>query len=137
MVKAHYDIYEEIQSGMPLRLLNYIEANFTQDDLIEDYTNEFHERNDLLPIKEDKRAKPNKEGRIEKMMSYWERGLIVVSEKLQKKRDWIVLKEQHLAFPSGHDDGPDALEGAIAKINEHARIEAPMSMGSYRRNNDY
>ena len=135
MVQAHYDMAERLGLLSPPRVLHYIEANFTQDQLIEDYVTESAERGYMLPIKQDLRSKPNKQGRIENMMVYWERDLVVVAEELNGKRDWQNFKDQMVAFPSGHDDAPDAFEGAVVKINEHVRIEAPMSLGGFRRNN--
>ena len=133
MVKGHYDMAKNIELRNPPRILHYIEANFMQDQLIEDYVTESVERNEMLAIKQDLRQKPNKLGRIENMMVYWERGLFVVDEALKGSRDWQNLKDQLVAFPQGHDDGPDAIEGAIYKVNEHTRLEAPMSLGNTRR----
>jgi predicted phage terminase large subunit-like protein len=138
MVKAHYDMAERLQGRACARVLHYIEANFIQDSLIEDYVKESEERSYMLPIREDKRQKPNKQGRIENMMVYWERGLMRVDAQLLKgeaARHWQNLKDQLVAFPQGHDDGPDALEGAIYKVNEHARMEQPISLGAQRRSN--
>lgn len=136
MVQAHYDMGKRLEDLKAPRLLHYIEANFTQDQLIEDYVNESAERGYMLPIKQDLRQKPNKLGRIENMMVYWERDLVVVSDELQNKRDWQNFKDQMVAFPQGHDDAPDAFEGAIYKVNEHVRVESPMSLGSKRRDNE-
>lgn len=138
MVRAHYDMAARLDARSPARALHYIEANFIQDQLIEDYVKEAEVRGYMLPIKEDKRQKPNKQGRIENMMVYWERGLIRVCKQLltgDHARHWQNLKDQLVAFPQGHDDAPDAVEGAIFKINEHVRIEAPMNLGGQRRNN--
>lgn len=135
MVQAHYDMGKRLELRNPQRLIHYIEANFTQDQLLEDYVNESVERGYMLPIKQDLRQKPNKQGRIENMMVYWERNLVIVDEELAKSRDWQNFKDQMVAFPQGHDDGPDAFEGAVFKVNEHVRVEAPMSLGNKRRNN--
>ena len=135
MAKAHYDMAERLASRNPSRALHYIEANFMQDQLIEDYIHESAERNYMLAIKADMRSKPNKQGRIENVAVYFERGLVSIAENLRGERDWQNLKDQFMAFPAGHDDGPDAFEGAMHKVNEHVRIEAPMTLGGLRRTN--
>ena len=134
MVVAHYDMHERLEEKAVKIFKHWIEANFMQDLLIEDYVLESENRKYMLPIFEDKRAKPEKKGRIESLAVYFERGLIVVNAELRKKRDFQNFRDQLLGFPVAHDDGPDALEGAIVKLRDSLRREAnPPRLGGDRR----
>ncbi|MGX7686807.1 hypothetical protein ACWA1C_06545 [Flectobacillus roseus] len=121
MVTAHYDQHEMLESSGAQVFKHWIEANFIQDMLMEDYVSESEERNYMMPIYPDDRNKPEKKGRIEGISVYFERGLIVINEKLRKSKDYQNFKEQLLGFPNAHDDAPDALEGAIFKLRESQR----------------
>ena len=100
----------------------YIEANMLQDLLFDD---EFRRQGDdkglQLPIRQDKRAKPDKFTRIENLTPLFERGQVVFSENQRGNHDMQTLIQQILAFPTGHDDGPDALEGAISLLQTYHR----------------
>ncbi len=137
MVVAHYDIHEFLEKAGAKNFKHYIEANFMQDMLMEDYVTESENRGYMLPIYEDKRSKPEKKGRIEGLAVYFERNLIIINEKLKKSPDFQNFKDQLLGFPNAHDDAPDALEGAIFKLREsHKRISTPPTTGGKRRNSD-
>jgi predicted phage terminase large subunit-like protein len=117
MVQAHYDLHEKYTQAGAKILKHYIEANFMQDMLIEDYVLESKNRGYMMPIAGDLRAKPNKQGRIENMAIYFERGLCFINEAIRSSQDWQNFVAQLLGFPTGHDDGPDAFEGAMFIIN--------------------
>ena len=136
MVVAHYDAHERLELAGAKQFKHWIEANFTQDSLIEDYVTESENRSYLLPIYPDDRSKPEKKGRIEAISVYFERGLFFINEKLKKSADFQNFKDQLLGFPAAHDDAPDALEGAIFKLREaQKRHELPPRLGGARRNN--
>ncbi len=131
MVQAHYLIDDVVHgktnivgSGIvrgkrEVNCRHYIEANFIQEDLyMAEYKKEGNARNRQLRIRGDKRAKPDKTGRIEDLTPIAESGCLRFNEKLRKDQDMITLREQFLAFPNGHDDGPDAVEGAIYLLNK-------------------
>jgi predicted phage terminase large subunit-like protein len=80
---------------------------------LDEFTKEGEARNHHLPIRGDKRAKPNKYLRIENMSPLFERGLIRISEDIRQSPDTVEFIDQLLGFPFGHDDAPDALEGAL------------------------
>jgi hypothetical protein len=147
MVSAHYDIDEAIRKRSFVPGLkpghrevicpHYLEANFLQEELyMSEYDSEGESRGKLLRLRADKRAKPDKFGRIEDLSPLAERGLIVFNKKLQKNSDMITLREQFLAFPNGHDDGPDAVEGAIYLLTKTNRRSddrpAGQMMGKYK-----
>ncbi|MFD0997693.1 hypothetical protein ACFQ21_00175 [Ohtaekwangia kribbensis] len=129
MVKAHYladDIVKGKQRHPAINIgkrgvncPHYMEANFIQEDLfMQEYKKEGDSRPEQLRIRPDKRAKPDKEGRIEDLSPISESGCLRFNRKLQKDPDMITLRDQFLEFPNGHDDGPDACEGGIYLLNK-------------------
>lgn len=147
MVKAHYlvdDIVKGKVSDPAVKYgkrgnncAHYIEANFIQEDLfMEVYRAEGDLRKEQLRIRGDKRAKPDKKGRIEDLSPIAESGCLRFNKAKQKDPDMIILRDQFLGFPNGHDDGPDAVEGAIyllnKKHNRNGRERATRS-GKYTR----
>lgn len=133
MVKVHYDKYEEMESHAQY----YMEANFMQDLLLDDFTTEGKARGYQMPIRGDKRNKPNKYSRIENLSPLFERGLIRFNERERKNPDMQTLIQQLLGFPDAHDDGPDAMEGGIFLLQGRGRASAihPRT-GRYRKNSN-
>lgn len=135
MVQAHYDMGEKLEAGNPKILKHYIEANFTQDSLIEDYVTEAAFRNYMLAINADMRSKPNKQGRIENMSVIFERGMVMINRAIKDSTDYINFKDQLLGFPNAHDDAPDAFEGGTWQLRTITRTnQAPQSGPRERRN---
>ena len=67
----------------------------------------------------DKRNKPDKVERIENLSAFTERGRIRFNKALKHSPDMQELRQQFLGFPDApHDDGPDAVEGGIYKLNK-------------------
>jgi predicted phage terminase large subunit-like protein len=125
MVRWFYDLHE----SMPQNVIcdYYMEANFMQDVILDEFATEGSLRGYQLPIRPDKRKKPDKFQRIESISPLWERGFIWYNEKLQNDRDTLTGLEQLLAFEKGantHDDAPDADEGAIYILQKRTRVEA-------------
>lgn len=134
MVAAHYDMDEQLKANGSKAMFHYMEANFMQEDIhFPEYIKEAETRGSMLPVTGDKRDKPNKLARIENMTPLFERGLITFDEALQNDKDTGVLVGQLLAFPTGHDDGPDALEGAIFMSNSKTISTIPTLSGARRR----
>lgn len=137
MVRGHYNIADKLPQNVNCR--HYMEANFIQDILIEEYYKEGDKRGYYLPIRGDRRKKPDKEGRIENLSALTEQHVIRFNIALKHEPDMQVLREQFLAFPDGdHDDGPDAVEGAIYLLNKkHSRRGTAQTTraGYYIRNN--
>lgn len=132
MVNAFYDFYD--QFGTYARY--YIEANMLQDLLFDDeFTAVGEERGYQLPIRLDKRKKPDKYTRIENMTPFYERDHMWFNEKERKNPNMQTLIQQILSFPTGNDDGPDAQEGALSLLQAGSRGAkfAPRS-GKFQKN---
>jgi predicted phage terminase large subunit-like protein len=125
MVRWFYDLHEGMPEGASC--LYYIEANFLQDIILDEFTTEGNLRGYQLPIIGDKRVKPDKFQRIESISPLWERGFVFYNEDLQRDRDTLTGIDQLLAFEKGsrtHDDAPDADEGAIYILQKKTRLES-------------
>mgnify|MGYP000894031396 CR=1 FL=1 len=134
MVRAHYDLDVALRSVGAGVIYHYMEANFMQEDIhMPEYIAEGEARGTMLPVSADKRAKPNKEARIENMTATFERGLVIFDETQRNDKDFQTLIEQLLGFPTGHDDGPDALEGGIFMSNTKTVSTIPTLTGAKRR----
>jgi len=137
MVRGHYNIADKLPQNVNCR--HYMEANFIQDTLIEEYYKEGDKRGYYLPIRGDRRKKPDKEGRIENLSPLTEQHILRFNMELKQEPDMQVLREQFLSFPDGdHDDGPDSVEGAHFMLNKKHSRKGPASgarSGGYKRNN--
>lgn len=125
MVRWFYDLHERLPQDVVCEY--YIEANFLQDILLDEFTREGNLRGYQLPIRADRRKKPDKFQRIEAISPLWERGFVYYNAKLRNDPDMLAGLEQTLAFEkgmSGHDDAPDADEGAIYILQQRTRIQA-------------
>ena len=126
MVRWFYALHERMnEEGVICDY--YIEANFLQDILLDEFELEGNLRGYQLPIRADKRAKPNKFQRVEAVSPLSERGFVYYNEKMKDDADMQAGLEQTLAFEkctSAHDDGPDADEGAIYELQKRSRIES-------------
>lgn len=124
MVRWFYDFHESLPEDV---LCDYfIEANFLQDILLDDFAEEGHKRGYQLPIRPDKRSKPDKFQRIESISPLWERGFTYYNVDLLNDRDTQTGLDQLLSFEKGsrsHDDAPDADEGAIYILQKRTRSE--------------
>lgn len=135
MVKAQYDMHEYVEEEFKRlvgikgsnckvrRCKHYMEANMLQDLLLDEYYLEGDNRGYYLPIFKDERQKPDKFGRIEDLQPRMSRGLIRFNAEKRKSPDMRNLRDQFLAFPNGHDDGPDALEGGDFKFQLTGRTK--------------
>ena len=130
MVNWHYTIHEVLSKQAAISY--YIESNFLQDMLLDEFTKVGFETGLHIPIKGDARAKPDKFQRIESMQPLFERGLFFFNEALKEDQHVKRLIEQLLLFEKGsryHDDGPDSIEGAIWMLNFKTRVDQPMIIG--------
>ena len=124
MVRWLYNLYESLPEGVAVRL--FMEANFMQDIILDEFTTEGNIRGYQLPLLPDKRKKPEKIQRIEAISPLWERGFVFYNEALKDSPDMQVGIEQTLALERGsrvHDDAPDADEGAIWYLQRNTRQE--------------
>ena len=96
-----------------------MEANFIQDIHLSKYDEEAETRGYSIAIRGDYRKKPDKVERIENLSAYTERGRIRFNRAKKHSPDMQELRQQFLGFPDyPHDDGPDAVEGAVYKLNK-------------------
>lgn len=137
MVRGHYAIAKQIPDRFDIR--HYMEANFIQDLMLEEYYRYGEEHPPMLRIRGDKRKKPDKEVRIENLTPLTEPGLIRFNRQLKHKPDMVTLRDQFLGFPDAriHDDGPDAVEGAIYLLDKkrgRKGTNRQITSGSFARN---
>jgi hypothetical protein len=147
MVHAHY-LIDEIVKGKTrnegivrgkreVACPHFIEANLLQEELfMSEYRNIGDAKRLQLRIRPDKRSKPDKFGRIEDLSPIAESGCLRFNRRLQKDPDMVTLRDQFLSFPNGHDDGPDAVEGAIYILNKRKATngtERKARTGKYRK----
>ena len=122
MVRWLYDFYESLPENVAVHF--YMEANFMQDTILDEFTREGELRGYQLPLMPDKRKKPEKIARIEAVSPLWERGFVFYNQALREDSDMVTGIEQTLALERGsnaHDDAPDADEGAIFILQKHSR----------------
>ena len=126
MVRWCYDLYEWTrEQGISVRW--YMEANFMQDTILDEFRREGELRGYQLPITSDKRKKPDKFQRVEAISPLWERGFVVYDETQRDDPDMLAGIDQTLAFEKGmrgHDDAPDADEGAIWVLQRDTRAKS-------------
>lgn len=126
MVQWCYDLYEWTrEQGISVRW--YMEANFMQDTILDEFRREGELRGYQLPITGDKRKKPDKFQRVEAISPLWERGFVVYDETQKDDPDMLAGIDQTLAFEKGmrgHDDAPDADEGAIWLLQRDTRAKS-------------
>lgn len=124
MVRWLYNLYEATRDRVAISF--FMEANFMQDIILDEFAAEGNIRGYQLPILPDTRKKPEKIQRIEAVSPLWERGFVFYNEALKDSPDMQVGIEQTLALERGsrvHDDAPDADEGAIWFLQRNTRQE--------------
>lgn len=134
MVRWLYDLYERTRDMVSIRF--YMEANFMQDIILDEFETEGNLRGYQLPIMPDKRKKPDKVQRIEAVSPLWERGMVWYNEKLKDTPDMQAGIDQTLALEHGsraHDDAPDADEGAIWMLQRTGRQQNFQPLYAARR----
>ena len=120
------DLYEWARAqGIAVRW--YMEANFMQDTILDEFRREGELRGYQLPITGDKRKKPDKFQRVEAVSPLWERGFVTYDDSQRDDPDMLAGIDQTLAFEKGmrgHDDAPDADEGAIWILQRDTRVQS-------------
>lgn len=117
MIEWHYLI--DAWVGGRAAILFYIEANFIQDMMLEEFRKAGAACGRHIPVRGDTRKKPDKFARIEAIQPFFERGLVILNEAEKDSDGMRVLVDQLLMFDRGsraNDDAPDALEGGINKL---------------------
>lgn len=139
LVRWLYDLYEEMLE-LDVAVLYYMEANFMQDTLLDEFDEEGEYRGHVLPLTPDKRQKPDKYQRIESISPLWERGKVFYNSDYKEDPDWEAGLAQTIAFEKGtnaHDDSPDADEGAIYKLQKSTRVSKFKPRVGKTRNSKY
>lgn len=121
MVAWHYEIRNLVGQGA---CKYYMEANFIQDTLLDEFRKAGKKTGCHIPVLGDRRKKPDKFARIEAMQPLFERGLVLFNEDEKGTPGFEVLENQLLGFQRGgtiNDDAPDALEGAVWMLGQRFR----------------
>jgi predicted phage terminase large subunit-like protein len=134
MIGWHYNIVQYIGQH---NCYYYMESNFLQGMIFEDFHQVAKERGRSIPINGDDRNKPNKFTRIECLLEPLNRNGKLYLNLAEKHNPHMQrLEEQFLAFSpmsTAHDDGPDAVEGAVWRINNKLFMLQPDSALAIRR----
>lgn len=134
MIDWHVQIEKEFGEKVPIYY--YIESNFLQDTFLD----EFRKRAPQISIKGDDRKKAEKYTRIESTLQPLnDSGRLILNESEQKDKGMQTLVEQFKCveprLSSGHDDAPDAVEGAVflTKKKMIALTDADIDVVSFTR----
>lgn len=121
-----YDLYIEKKLGQYDNIRYKVEGLFGQSEFVNDFDNEGDVRGFYIPVVADNRGKANKYERIESIEPFFHKRMVFFNIEEQGNVDQIELKDQLLDFEKGsdsHDDGPDALHGAIKELNTMVFVE--------------
>lgn len=123
MAAGHFDIEDRLQARFSRnKTYHYIEGNFDQDEALKFYKVEGEKRGYVLRIRSDDSKKTDKFGRIESLEPLFVQGHIIFDKGLKGNKHFREFLAQLQDFPFGeHDDGPDALEGAISKADKKGK----------------
>jgi len=112
----------------------FMESNFIQDILMQEFFKVGEAAGRMVPIRGDDRKKPDKFTRIESLLEPLNRaGKLIFNEAEHNNPHMQRLEDQFKAFQPGsraHDDGPDAVEGAVWILNHKARDMTPATFVS-------
>ncbi len=133
-----YEFHESLPEEIQDMITWYIEGNFIQDDFINDFDEEGVKRGYFIPISPDKRSKPDKFLRIERIAAFYHRGQVYYNAIEKDSNDMKIAEDHLLAFEKGSgapDDSPDADEGAFYYLSKHrVQSEVEVSFGGKRHN---
>ncbi len=130
MIDAHYEIMDYVGNA---NCYYFLEQVFLQEMFLQEFYEAGKQRGRMVPVTGDKRAKPDKYMRIESLLEpLCRNGKLFLNDAERNTSGMRVLEQQFLAFGPGsnaHDDGPDAVEGAIWIINNKSAIPATQHIG--------
>ena len=119
MLDWHYKIMDLVKNST---CYYYMEASFMQDVLVKEMFEEARRRGRSIPVMGDVRKKKEKFVRIECLLEPLNRdGSLYLNAAERNDPNMKLLAEQFTAFSPGsrsHDDGPDAVEGAVRILDE-------------------
>jgi hypothetical protein len=123
MIDWHFNIHH---LTTPTRCTYYMEEIFLQDVLRKELNDACMTRKIPLNVRGDTRSKPDKFTRIETLLEPLNRnGRLYLNDRERYSPHMLRLQEQFLALTPGsriHDDGPDAVEGAVWLLGERAAV---------------
>lgn len=138
MVHWFYDLHQSMPSEGVCQY--WMEANFAQDLLMKEFEDVGKKKEYIVPIRKDKRKKPDKHARIENISPHFENGRVYIDAQYKEDTDMMRLVDQLLTFQKGsrgHDDGPDALEGAIYKLSAMSRTDHRIYTSKHKSTRTY
>jgi predicted phage terminase large subunit-like protein len=134
MIQWHYNIMHLVGG---CNCYYFIEEVFMQDVIRKEISDAGKREGKPIPISGDTRRKPDKFMRIESLLEPLHRnGELYFNEHERHNPHMERLAEQFIAFAPGshaHDDGPDAVEGAIWKIIEKDKARETGSFIAYQK----
>jgi predicted phage terminase large subunit-like protein len=138
MIEWHFRIMDLVGGRTCFYLMEQV---FLQDVLVKEVSDAGKRCGRPIPIKGDTRKKPDKYMRIESLLEPLLRnGELYLNEAEKYNPHMQRLVQQFIAFVPGgsaHDDGPDAVEGAIWTINEKMNmLQRNAMITGIRRQND-
>jgi hypothetical protein len=139
MLEWFYDMRDYV--GDRTQTYNFVECNGFQDAWYQDVfmpaLRAMEKAKGTMAISPDDRDKPDKFSRMEgNLEPLNRRGSLIFNEDEKDDPHMQRLEEQFRAIEPGlpaHDDGPDAVEGAVWIINNKLRRLEPMTVGKDRR----
>jgi len=138
MIEWHYDMRQHVAEKAAIYY--YMEEVFIQDIFLQEFRDEGKRRGSYIPIVGDDRKKPDKFSRIEANLEPLNRtGRLIFNEKERECPHMTRLIDQFKCIEpnlsQGHDDGPDAVEGAVFIINNKLTqlTKESIKIGSARR----
>lgn len=134
MIEWHYTIMDVVGQ---CNCYYYMEQVFLQDILLQEFYKAGKMRGRIIPISGDKRTKPDKFTRIESLLEPLHRnGKLYLNEHERSNPHMQRLAEQFMALAPGsraHDDGPDAVEGAVWIVNNKSTAIQPDSISVFKK----
>lgn len=135
MVEYLYNLHESYPNAEI-----WIEEQFVQEYIMREIEAVADKKGYFLPLRRDRRKKPNKIQRIEALVPFYENGLIVYDIAQKDSPDMQKGMEQLLLFEEGssvNDDSPDADEGALYILTKNNRNsqKTPYIIKSIERRN--
>jgi hypothetical protein len=125
MIDWHYTLMQMVGE---CNCYYYMEEVFLQDILLKEFYATGKRNGKIIPITGDRRSKPEKFMRIESLLEPLNRnGKLFLNENEKHNPHMQRLQEQFLALAPksrAHDDGPDAVEGAVWMINNKETARA-------------
>ena len=136
MAEWYKFIYDYVAGKTPLYM--YMEANATQDIILNQVNEYIFKNNWGFMVSGDLRQKGDKFSRIESLLEPMNRNQkLWFNEKEKDNPNMKRMEDQMLSLEpalSAHDDGPDSLHGAISLAKEKVALMVPPTFGQRRRN---